>query len=72
MKSEEQEYIECVRAMLDYHILLRKWKKKNLYLNRRKRSGMKKFVEALKYLTIVEYYLDFLLFGEEEEKSASC
>ena len=28
-----------------------------------------KFVEGvLKYLTIVEYYLDLLLFGEEEEK----
>ncbi len=27
-----------------------------------------KFVEALKYLTIVEYYFKFLLFGE----SASC
>lgn len=29
----------------------------------------KNFVEALKYLTIVEYYLDLLLFGEEEEKA---
>lgn len=25
-------------------------------------------MEAMKYLTIVEYYLDLLLFGEEEEK----
>lgn len=27
VKSEEQEHIECVRAMLDYRILLQKWKK---------------------------------------------
>lgn len=32
------------------------------------RIADEKFVEALKYLTIVEYYLDLLLFGEEEEK----
>ena len=53
--------------MLDYRILLQKWKKefapKSL-----EEEWDEKFVEALKYLTIVEYYLDLLLFGEEEEK----
>lgn len=67
VKSEEQEYIECVRAMLNYHILLRKWKKEFAPKSTEEKWD-EKFVEALKYLTIVEYYLDLLLFGEEEEK----
>lgn len=67
VKSEEQEYIECVRAMLDYRILLRKWKKE-FAPKSPEEEWDEKFVEALKYLTIVEYYLDLLLFGEEEEK----
>ena len=67
VKSEEQEYIECVRAMLDYRILLQKWKKE-FAPKSPEEEWDEKFVEALKYLTIVEYYLDLLLFGEEEEK----
>ena len=67
VKSEEQEHIECVRAMLDYRILLQKWKKE-FAPKSPEEEWDEKFVEALKYLTIVEYYLDLLLFGEEEEK----
>ena len=67
VKSEEQEYIECVRVMLNYRILLRKWKKEFAPKSTEEKWD-EKFVEALKYLTIVEYYLDLLLFGEEEEK----
>ena len=67
VKSEEQEYIECVRAMLDYRILLQKWKKE-FAPKSPEEEWDEKFMEAMKYLSIVEYYLDLLLFGEEEEK----
>ena len=64
VKSEEQEYIECVRAMLDYRILLQKWKKE-FAPKSPEEEWDEKFVEALKYLTIVEYYLDqFYLYFE--------
>ena len=53
--------------MLDYRILLQKWKKE-FAPKSPEEEWDEKFVEALKYLTIVEYYLDLLLFGEEEEK----
>lgn len=66
-KAEEKEYIACVRAMLDYRVLLREWKKE-FAPKLPEEEWNERFIEALKYLSIVEYYLDLLLFGEEEEK----
>lgn len=47
--------------------MLQKWKKE-FAPKSPEEEWDEKFVEALKYLTIVEYYLDLLLFGEEEGK----
>lgn len=68
VESEEKEYIVCVRATLDYRGVLREWKKE-FAPKSPEDEWDERFVEALKYLSIVEYYLDLLLFGEEEEKA---
>lgn len=66
-KNQEKEYVSCVCAMLGYHGLLRDWKEQ-FAPRSPKEEWDERFVEALECLSIVEYYLDILLFGEEEEK----
>lgn len=68
VKTEEKELATCVRVMLDYLGTLREWKKE-FAPKSPEEEWNEKFMEAVKYLSIVEYYLDLLLFGEEEEKA---
>lgn len=68
VKTEEKELTTCVRVMLDYLGTLREWKKE-FAPKSPEEEWNEKFMEAVKYLSIVEYYLDLLLFGEEEEKA---
>ena len=68
--SETDWKTECVRytkAYLDYHTLLLKWKE--CYAPKTPEEEWDEhFVTALKELSIVEYYLDILLFGDEWDK----
>lgn len=68
VKTEEKELTTCVRVMLDYLGTLREWKKE-FAPKSPEEEWNEKFMEAVKYLSIVEYYLDLLLFAEEEEKA---
>ena len=68
VKTEEKELTTCVRVMLDYLGTLRE-RKKEFAPKSPEEEWNEKFMEAVKYLSIVEYYLDLLLFGEEEEKA---
>lgn len=68
VKTKEKELTTCVRVMLDYLGTLREWKKE-FAPKSPEEEWNEKFMEAVKYLSIVEYYLDLLLFGEEEEKA---
>lgn len=61
------DYVRCVRAYLDYRILLLDWRKR--YAPKTREEGWnEQFGESLRNLTIVEYYLDTLLFGDQSDK----
>ena len=71
-ECEDIQKAECaryVRAFLDYRSLLLDWKKR--YAPKSEEEDWDEhFLTALKELSIVEYKLDVLLFGEEWEKEA--
>ncbi|WP_330625528.1 CHC2 zinc finger domain-containing protein [Sellimonas caecigallum] len=63
----ETECVRYVKLFLDYRALLFDWK--NRYVPKTKEEEWDgHFVTALKELSVVEYYLDILLFGDEWEK----
>lgn len=68
--SKAEWKTECVRYIklfLDYRSLLQDWK--NIYTPKTQEEEWDgHFVTALNELSIVEYYLDILLFGDEWEK----
>ena len=65
----EKEYMRCLKAYLDYRILLQDWKEQ--YRPRtRTEEWDERFIIALRELVIVNYYLDMLLFGESADKEA--
>lgn len=65
----EKEYMRCLKAYLDYRILLQDWKEQ--YRPRtRTEEWDERFITALRELVIVNYYLDTLLFGEHADKEA--
>ena len=58
-----------MRAYLDYRSLLLEWKEQ--YAPETwKEEWHEKFMTALRELTVIEYYLDILLFGERADKEA--
>lgn len=65
--KKEKEYLRCLRAYLDYNVLLRDWKIRYAP-GAAEEEWDGRFVKALKEQSIVEYYLDILLFGEEWDK----
>lgn len=69
IKEREDEDIKYIRLLLDYRSLLLDWKKKYAPKTRTEEWD-ERFMQALRELSKVEYQLDVLLFGEEEEKKA--
>ena len=75
MKKPEQtpkekwqtDYQRCLRAYLDYRSLLLEWKERYAP-QKRYEEWDDRFVTALRELTAVDYYLDTLLFGNQEDK----
>lgn len=63
----QAEYLRCLRAYLDYKSLLLDWKEKYAPRNRYEEWD-DRFITALRELTVVEYYLDTLLFGDQADK----
>lgn len=63
----QAEYLRCLRAYLDYKSLLLDWKEQYAPRNRYEEWD-DRFITALRELTVVEYYLDTLLFGEQADK----
>ena len=68
-KGQKDEGIKYIRLLLDYRSLLLDWKKKYTPKTRTEEWD-ERFVRALRELSKVEYQLDILLFGEEEEKKS--
>ena len=71
-KPEEQwekEYMRCLKAYLNYRILLQEWKEKYRPKTRTEEWN-ERFTTALRELVSVNYYLDTLLFGETADKEA--
>ena len=63
----QKKHLRCLRAYLDYLSLLLEWKE--CYAPKTPEEEWDgHFVTALRELGIVEYYLDILLFGDEEDK----
>mgnify|MGYP002799944723 CR=1 FL=1 len=67
IEEQRKKYLSCVHAMLEYYGLLRDWKVQ-FAPKSSEEEWDERFIEALNYLSIVEYYLDILLFGDDEEK----
>ena len=64
------EYARFTKAYLDYRSLLLEWKE--CYAPKTPEEEWDgHFVTALRELSIVEYYLEILLFGDEEDKKCS-
>ena len=63
----EKEYMRCLKAYLDYRIMLLEWKEKYRPKTRTEEWN-DRFTTALRELVIVNYYLDTLLFGEPADK----
>ena len=66
-KKRDDDGIRCVRAYLDYRLMLLDWKKQYAPKNP-KEEWNERFVEALRELSYVEYVLDILLFGEKWDR----
>lgn len=66
-KKRDDDWIRCVRAYLDYRLMLLDWKKQYAPRNP-KEEWNERFVEALRELSYVEYVLDILLFGEKWDR----
>ncbi|MGO5166336.1 MULTISPECIES: CHC2 zinc finger domain-containing protein [unclassified Candidatus Paralachnospira] len=65
----QKKYLRCLRAYLDYRSLLLEWKEKYAPETWTE-EWHEKFMTALRELTVVEYYLDILLFGDRADKEA--
>lgn len=63
----QAEYLKCLRTYLDYKSLLLDWKEQYAPRNRYEEWD-DRFITALRELTVVEYYLDTLLFGDQADK----
>lgn len=63
----QAEYLKCLRTYLDYKSLLLDRKEQYAPRNRYEEWD-DKFITALRELTVVEYYLDTLLFGDQADK----
>lgn len=59
--------MRCLKAYLDYRIMLLEWKEKYRPKTRTEEWN-DRFTTALRELVIVNYYLDTLLFGEPADK----
>lgn len=65
----QKKHLRCLRAYLDYRSLLLKWKEQ--YAPKTwTEEWHEKFMTALRELSVVEYYLDILLFGDRADKEA--
>ena len=63
----QKKYLRCLRAYLDYRSLLLEWKEQ--YAPKTwTEEWNEKFMTSLGELTVVEYYLDILLFGDRADK----
>ena len=63
----QKKYLRCMRAYLDYRSLLLEWKEQ--YAPKTwTEEWNEKFMTSLSELTVVEYYLDILLFGDRADK----
>jgi hypothetical protein len=63
----QKKYLRCLRAYLDYRSLLLEWKEQ--YAPKTwTEEWNEKFMISLSELTVVEYYLDILLFGDRADK----
>lgn len=65
--KKRDDWTRCVRAYLDYRLMLLDWKKQYAPKNP-KEEWNERFVEALRELSYVEYVLDILLFGEKWDR----
>ena len=65
----QKKYLRCLRAYLDYRSLLLEWKEQYAPKTRTE-EWHEKFMTALRELSVVEYYLDILLFGDRADKEA--
>ena len=63
----QKKHLRCLRAYLDYRSLLLEWKEQYAPKTRTE-EWHKKFMTALRELSVVEYYLDILLFGDRADK----
>lgn len=65
----EQMKTKCIRVLLDYRHLLRRWKE--IYAPKSDdETWHPRFCEVLQDISYIEYLLDILLFGETEEQAA--
>lgn len=65
----QKKYIKCLRTYLDYRSQLLEWKER--YAPKTwTEEWHEKFMTALRELTVVEHYLDILLFGDQADKEA--
>ena len=63
----QKKYLRCLRAYLNYRSLLLEWKEQ--YAPKTwTEEWNEKFMISLSELTVVEYYLDILLFGDRADK----
>lgn len=63
----QKKYLRCMRTYLDYRSLLLEWKEQ--YAPKTwTEEWNEKFMTSLSELTVVEYYLDILLFGDRADK----
>lgn len=67
--EQKDEDIKIIRLLLDYRSLLLEWKNKYAPKTRTEEWD-ERFMQSLRELSKVEYQLDVLLFGEEEEKKS--
>ena len=65
----QKKHLRCLRAYLDYLSLLLEWKEQYAPKTRTE-EWHEKFMTALRELSVVEYYLDILLFGDRADKEA--
>ena len=65
----QKKHLRCLRAYLDYLSLLLEWKEQYAPKTRTE-EWHEKFMTALRELSVVEYYLYILLFGDRADKEA--